>query len=257
MNKFYIGATPIGGLHDVTKRTLDIVKAADYIVCELIPIVKQTIENGNWETNAEYLEYCVDFTGGSKTSGNRNSEGKSHGSMSVDGIKEKILQLVKDGKTMIYLPERGSVGIEDPGLDLKQFLEDRGIVVELLPGVDSVTSSLLSSKIFPTPESHRAWSFQPIVDLSFEQMDKFIGQYSSSPNVLIFQVHDPEMFDAISLMKKHYGTSREISICMNVSLGDEIIHKSTIGEVLENFDIKKYEQHYTTIVVAGQNIWPS
>lgn len=253
MNKFYIGATPIGGVSDITKRTLDIIKVADYIVCELTHIVKQTVELGNWETKAKYIEYCNDFVGNS--SGSRSPGETNHGVVK-DGVQDEILKLINDGNTMIYLPERGSVGIEDPGLELRDFLEANGVDVEILPGVNSITSSLISSGISTTAKSNRAFTFQPLVDLNYEQLEVFIRQYQSSSNVLIFQVHDPEMFDAISLMSKYYGRDREISICMNVSLIDEKIDKGTLGSILDSFDIEKYKNHYTTIVVGGQELWP-
>jgi 16S rRNA (cytidine1402-2'-O)-methyltransferase len=251
MTKFYIGATPIGGTEDITKRTLDVIRKADYIVCELIHVVKQTIEFGKWETNAEYIGYCYDFVGDSV--GDRSPGEKNHGEVK-EGIHEEILKLIQSGKTMIYLPERGSVGIEDPGLELRDFLESNGVDVELLPGVNSVTSSMLSSGLYTTPESNRAFTFQPLVDLDYDRMEAFISQYSKSPNMLIFQVHDEEMFDAISLMVKHYGRDRMISICMNVSLSDETIDRRTLGQVLDTFDIGKYKHHYTTIVLEGQRI---
>jgi 16S rRNA (cytidine1402-2'-O)-methyltransferase len=251
MFKFYIGATPIGGVDDVTKRTLDVIKRADYIVCELIHVVKQTIQLGKWETNAKYIEYCYDFVG--NTEGERSPGEKNHGAVK-DGVQEEILRLINDGKTMIYLPERGSVGIEDPGLELRDFLESNGVDVELLPGVNSVTASMLSSGLYTTPESNRAFTFQPLVDLEYDKMELFIKQYSGSPNMLIFQAHEGEMFDAISLMAKHYGRDRRISICMNVSLSDEKIDKGTLGEILDNFNIEKYRHRYTTIVLDGQNI---
>lgn len=253
MKKFYIGAMPIGGFDDVTKRTLDVIKRADYIVCELIHMVKKTIEIGQWETNAQYLEYCYDFVGNAE--GARSPGEKNHGAIK-DGMQEQILELVNQGKTMIYLPERGSVGIEDPGLELRDFLEANGVSVEILPGVNSVTSSLLASGLYVNAESNRAFTFQPLVDLEYDQMERFIKQYESSPNLLIFQAHDEELFDAISLMTKYYGEDRKISICMNVSLQDEIIHKSTLGEVLSNFNLDNYKDHYTTIVVDGQSIRP-
>lgn len=251
MFKFYIGATPIGGLHDVTKRTLDVVKKADYIVCELIHTVKKTIEIGNWETNAKYIGYCEDFVGDS--TGYRSPGVQNHGQIK-EGIKEEILELINKGNTMIYLPERGSVGIEDPGLDLRDFLQSNGVEVEILPGVNSVTSSMAVSGLYPKNESHRAFTFQPLVDLEYEKMEYFIKQYAESPNLLVFQLHDDELFDGISLMTKYYGRERQISICMNVSLMDEKIDKGTLGQILDNFDIDKYKHHYTTIVVEGKSI---
>lgn len=244
---------PIGGLSDITKRTLEVIKNADYIVCELIHIVKTTVENGQWETKAKYIEYCNDFVGTSV--GDRSPGEKNHGSIR-DGVQEEILNLIKDGNVMIYLPERGSVGVEDPGLELRDFLETNGVEVEILPGVDSITASMISSGLNSFPEANRAFTFQPLVDLEYDKMESFIMQYSKSPNLLIFQVHDEKMFDAISLMVKHYGRNRKISICMNVSLVDQKIHKTTLGELVDTFNLENYKHHYTTVVVEGQRLWP-
>lgn len=252
MNKFYIGASPIGGLDDVTKRTLDVIKRADYIVCELEHIVKETIKHGKWETNAKYIGYCVDHVGSAM--GNRNSEFQNHGQVKK-GIHEEILKLINEGNIMIYLPERGSVGIEDPGPELIKFLRENNVDVEILPGVDSVTASLISSGIWPTRESHRAFTFQPLVDLNLEELEKVIAQYKDSKNVLIFQIHDPEMLDGLKLMEKYYGKNTAIAMCQNVSLRDERIEKTTIGKLIENFDSKKYYEMYTTIVVDGIHIY--
>ena len=249
---FYIGASPIGGFHDVTKRTLDVVKRADYIVCELIHIVKMTIEEGEWDTNAKYISYCIDHVGDQM--GDRNSEFKNHGQVK-ENIHEEILQLINDGNTMIYLPERGSIGIEDPGLGLISFLRDNEVNVEILPGVDSVTASLISSNIWPTQESHRAFTFQPLVDLDQVEMEKFIAQYKDSKNVLIFQLHDPEMLDGFRLMEKYYGTNTRISICQNISLQNERVTNTTIGELVKTFEPEKYYHMYTTIVVDGNHLY--
>jgi 16S rRNA (cytidine1402-2'-O)-methyltransferase len=248
MKKFYIGASPIGGIDDITKRTLDVIKKADYIVCELEHVVKQTAKNGKWETNAKYIGYCVDHVGDSE--GNRNSEFQNHGEIK-NGIHEEILKLIKEDNLMIYLPERGSVGIEDPGGDLIQFLKENYVDVVILPGVDSVTASLISSGIWPNMESHRAFTFQPLVDLDVDGLEKIISQYKDSKNVLIFQIHDPEMLDGLKLMEKYYGKNTIIAMCQNVSLMDERIEKTTIGQLIEKFDPKLYYEKYTTIVVDG------
>lgn len=251
MEKFYIGATPIGGVDDITKRTLDVIKEADYIVCELIHVVKTTVEQGQWETNAQYLEYCYDFVGTS--SGQRDPSNKNHGMIKPE-MQQQILELVKQGKKMIYLPERGSVGVEDPGIELGLFLENNGVEVEYLPGVSSVIASLVVSKIFPTNESNRAFTFQPLVDLEGEQLEKMIMEYTNSRNMFITQIHDPEMLDGLKLMMKHYGPNRRISICTDVSLSTEKVYNGTLKDIIETFDPEKYHNHYTTIVVEGLSI---
>lgn len=249
MNKFYIGATPIGGLHDVTVRTLDIIKDADYIVCELIHVVKQTIERGGWKTNAKYLEYCVDFVGDEE--GARSPHLKNHGEIK-EGIQEEILKLINEGNKMIYLPERGSVGIEDPGLELMAFLKRNNVEVISLPGVSSVIASLVICGIWPKMKSNRAWTFQPLVDLEGERLEEIIEQYKDSYNLLITQIHDDKMLEGLQLMAKHYGRDRQVAICIDVSLSSEKVYLTNLGYLVDNFDPEKYHNRYSTIVVDGK-----
>lgn len=249
MPKFYVGATPIGGLHDITKRTLDIIEEADYIVCECLEIVKHTIEQGRWKTNAELIEYVYDIRGdwdpNKEWSGNTTLQ---HGQIKP-GIQELILKLVMEGKKMIYLPERGSVGIEDPGQELMQFLKMNGVDVVSLPGVSSIIASYVIANANGPGPSHRAFTFQPLVDLNSQELEQYIKSYKDSPNALIFMVHDPEMLEALKLMQKYYGSNRKISICMNVSLDSERVVESTIGDIVNNFKEEDYFNMYTTIVV--------
>ena len=250
MNKFYIGASPIGGIHDITLRTLQVIKEADYIVCELIHTVKTTIEKGNWETNAKLIEYCVDFVG--DEDGARSPHLKNHGEIK-DGIQEEILELIKQGNKMIYLPERGSVGVEDPGLELMAFLKKNGVEIEVLPGVSSVIACLIVSGIWPRLESNRAWTFQPLVDLEGDKLEKTIEQYKDSYNLLICQIHDAEMLDGLKFMAKHYGRDRQVAMCIDVSLPSEKVYLTNLGYLVDNFDPQKYHNCYSTIVVDGKN----
>lgn len=251
MGKFYIGATPIGGLHDVTKRTLDAIKKSDYIVCELIHIVKKTITEGKWETKegVKYIGYCVDHVGDAE--GARSPELKNHGEIK-DGIHEELLELINQGNTLIYLPERGSVGIEDPGLELIAFLRRNKVEIEILPGVSSVIASLVICGIWPTIESNRAWTFQPLVDLEGDRLEQTIAQYKDSYNLLLFQIHDKEMLDGLKLMEKHYGSKTQVAVCLDISLPErEEVVLTTLGDLVRNFDSKKYHERYSTIVVDG------
>lgn len=250
MHKFYIGASPIGGVDDITKRTLDVIKDADYIVCELIHTVKKTMEQGKWETNAKLIEYCVDFVGDEE--GSRSPHLKNHGEIK-DGIQQEILKLIQEGNKMIYLPERGSVGVEDPGLELMAFLKRNGVQVISLPGVSSVIASLIVCGLWPRLESNRAWTFQPLVDLEGERLEQTIAQYKDTYNLLITQIHDAEMLDGLKLMLKHYGKDRKVAVCIDVSLDSEQVYVSTLGHLVENFDPKIYHDCYSTIIVDGKN----
>lgn len=232
MREIYIAATPIGGVDDITVATLKVLKEADFIICEFIPRVTQLIIDGKWENHAESMEYGQDPS-------------------KYPEIHQRILNVINDGKKVIYLPERGSVGIEDPGFSLMKFLEDNGVTLRILPGPSSVIASYQAALPMSDAVSRNAFTFQPIVDLDDEQLEAYIKSYRHSPNALIFIVHDPEMHTAIKLMAKYYGAGRRVSVCMNVSLADQKIVRTTLGVLARDFTPEEYHNKYTTIVVDG------
>jgi 16S rRNA (cytidine1402-2'-O)-methyltransferase len=247
MHEFYIGATPIGGDLDITKRTLKIIEEADYILCENIEITKRLMGYGSWKTKegVQFLEYCVDF--------GRSPDVKNHGTV-VEGIHDIILNLVMQGNKFIYLPERGSVGIEDPGLELMKFLEDNNVKVINLPGPSSVIAALIAARPMEIETCYRGFIFQPLGDLPESRMEHFVKLYSQLPHPVIFMVHDHEIYNLLLMIKNHYGNSKKITIGMNLSLDEERVVRATVGEILESFSEKKYFKMYTLIVVDAANL---
>lgn len=247
MNIFYIGATPIGGDLDITKRTLAVIEEADYILCENIETTKRLMGYGEWKTkdDVQFLEYCVDL--------GRSPDLKNHG-MVVEGIHDLILDLVKQNKKFIYLPERGSVGIEDPGLELMKFLEQNEVKVVSLPGPSSVIAALIAARPMETQTCHRGFIFQPLGDLSESKMEHFVKLYSKLPHPVIFMVHDHEIYSLLLMIKNNYGHDKKITIGMNLSLDEERVVRSTVGEILESFSEDKYFRMYTLVVVDASNL---
>jgi len=247
METFYIGATPIGGDSDITRITLDIIADADYLLCENIETTKKLINYGNWKTkdDVQFIEYCIDF--------GRGTDIKNHGTV-IPGVHDEILKLVQDNKKIIYLPERGSVGIEDPGFELIEFLEQNNIKVRSLPGPSSIIAAIIAARPMQTKTSHRGFIFQPLVDLDKNKMEKFIKVHSKLPHTAIFMTHDDEMYDALCYMKKYYGPVRKVTIGMNLGTPGERIVRTTLGKVIDPFNEEIFFNMYTLIIIDAVNI---
>lgn len=233
MKEFFIASAPIGGIKDVTMATINAVESADYILAEYIPKISWFLEQWKIQNKPAILEYGQD-----------NSK---HGA-----IHEEILSLINGGKRVVYLPEAGSIGIEDPGFALAKFLEENGVALRILPGPSSVIASYIAGLPMTDSKNRGGFSFQPIIDLDESQMEPYIESYVGHPNALIFLVHDPEMHAALKLMEKHYGPDRKLTMCMNVSLMDQRLVRTTLGEIVKNFTPEEFHKMYTTIVIDGQ-----
>ncbi len=118
----YFCATPIGNLEDITLRALRILKEADFIAAE---DTRQALKLLN--------HYGISKKVFSYHHHNRTYAG------------QKIIELVKSGKTVAVLSDAGMPGISDPGSDLVCLARENDIPFTLLPGPSAVLSALLLS----------------------------------------------------------------------------------------------------------------
>ncbi len=122
-NALYVAATPIGNLSDITFRVLQTLQAADYVICE------------DSRVTAKLLS-CYGITEKKMIVYN------DHSGLEV---REKILNHLIQGASLVLVSDAGTPLISDPGHKLVEYLRkyDRKIIP--LPGASSVTSALCAS----------------------------------------------------------------------------------------------------------------
>src|SRR3990167_8217014 len=103
MSKFYVIATPIGNMGDITLRAIETLKSVDLIICE-----------DTRETHKILEKYAI------------NKPTMSYHSQSKLAKVDKILELLSEGKNLALVSDAGTPCISDPGsLLLSQVLESK------------------------------------------------------------------------------------------------------------------------------------
>jgi len=131
MSKFYVVATPIGNMGDITLRALEILKEVDVILCE-----------DTRETGKILNKYGI------------KAETLSYHAQSKLSKTDKIFKLLEDGKNLALVSDAGTPGISDPGAMLVSQIKDKffdSVQVIPIPGVSAVITALSASG-FPTHE---------------------------------------------------------------------------------------------------------
>jgi 16S rRNA (cytidine1402-2'-O)-methyltransferase len=117
----YIVATPIGNLGDITLRALEVLKSVDTILCEDTRVTKKLL--AKYEIKTPTLSY--------------------HEHSTLTKI-EKIIELLKEGKSLALVSDAGSPSISDPGSYLvakvREALPELSMVA--VPGPSALTASL-------------------------------------------------------------------------------------------------------------------
>ena len=132
MPKFYVVATPIGNMGDITLRAIETLKSVDVILCEDTRQTKKILNK--FGINTPTLSY------------------HTHSKFSKT---DKIFTLLEEGKNLALVSDAGTPGISDPGAMLVSQIKERFINGEVhvipFPGATAVISALSASGL-PTHE---------------------------------------------------------------------------------------------------------
>lgn len=115
----YIVATPIGNARDITLRALDVLKAADLILCEDTRVTSRLCAIHDIRTTLRpYHEHNAAIE------------------------RPKIMAKIEEGASVALVSDAGTPLISDPGYKLVRTLLDEGLPVTTLPGASSVMAGL-------------------------------------------------------------------------------------------------------------------
>jgi len=144
MSKFYVVATPIGNMGDITLRAIDTLKEVDLILCE-----------DTRETKKILHKYNI------------NTPTMSYHSQSKLSKLDKIFELLEKGKNLALVSDAGTPTISDPGAMLISQIKEKfsqktvfgeedkrpslGVQVIPIPGPSAVIAALSASGL-PTHE---------------------------------------------------------------------------------------------------------
>lgn len=131
MSKFFIVATPIGNLGDITLRAIETLKNVDLILCEDTRVTKKLLDK--YEIKKPTMSY------------------HAHSKLSKT---DKIIKLLEEGKDLALVSDAGTPGISDPGAmlvsQIKTHFSDSVNVIPV-PGPSAVITALSASGL-PTHE---------------------------------------------------------------------------------------------------------
>jgi len=143
MSKFYVVATPIGNMEDITLRAIETLKEVDLILCE-----------DTRETKKILNKYSI------------NTPTMSYHSQSKLNKIDKIFELLEEGKNLALVSDAGTPTISDPGAMLISQIKERfnmstnsaiaenvnmSVDVIPIPGATAVITALSASGL-PTHE---------------------------------------------------------------------------------------------------------
>jgi len=210
MSNFYIVATPIGNLEDITLRALKVLKEADLILCEDTRVTKRLLDRHNIKTpTASYHAH-------SKTS-----------------KKDFILDLLEERKNLILVSDAGTPAISDPGvLIISQIIEKFKDEVKIIPipGPSALISALSASGL---PASEFLFlGFLP----HKKGRETLFNEIALSKRTTVFYESPHRLMKTLESLNKYIKPDRKVVIARELTKIYEEFVRGNSKEVLEYFN---------------------
>lgn len=215
----YLVPTPIGNLDDITLRAIKVLNECDIIYAEDSRETLKLLKILNINKKVESCHKYTEMT-------HRN----------------KIINLLKLGKNIAYLTDRGCPLISDPGNIVVDYAIENNINVISLPGPNALLPAINMSGL-----SNQRFLFYGFLNSKKTQAKKELINLKEVKQTMIFYESMYRLADTLNLMLEVFG-NRKIAIVREISKLHEEIIRDHIKNIIENIENVKGE---IVIVVDG------
>ena len=212
LGKLYIVSTPIGNLKDISQRSLDALKEADFCLVEDTRVTKKLLNHYQIQTKNRLISY------------HKFSEKKK--------LKDIILKL-SSGKDLALVSDAGTPLISDPGSLLVREVVSLGSEIVVCPGPSAVIYDLSVSCF--NIDKFFFYGFSPSKDSEREEFFKILG--SKNETVVFFET-SRNLVKTLSSLNKIMPT-RELCICREMTKLYESYYRGSSSELIEMMKINE------------------
>lgn len=217
--KFYLVATPIGNLKDITLRAIEVLSSVDIIACEDTRKTGLLLQKLEIKNKPQLLSYYEE-----------NEQRRI----------SQIINFLKEGKSVALVSNAGTPTISDPGYKLVRECVNQGIEVESIPGSSSVLTALTVSGL-PTDR------FLFLGFLSKKEGKRKITLESLPKKTTIIFFGSPfRLIKTLKELKEIFGDI-DIVICRELTKVFEEIRREKISQSINHFEKNQPKGEFTLI----------
>lgn len=225
MSTFYICATPIGNLDDISKRLIETLSNVDEIYAEDTRRANKLLNHLGIKKSVR--SYFL---------GNENKK-----------INE-ILDLAKDGSSIALISDAGTPLVSDPGQELIKSLIDNNIEIISIPGPSSILVALTLSG-FDTDK----FEFQGFIPKSGKNREVFFTSLKSLRNTLICFTSPKRLIKDLNEFI-NYEIENEIVICREMTKKFETIYRGDATSLLSKIDDSDLKGEITLVISKSTKV---
>tara|TARA_A100001388_G_C28763168_1_gene499025 strand:+ start:1532 stop:2395 length:864 start_codon:yes stop_codon:yes gene_type:complete len=221
----YLVGTPIGNMNDISSRALNILKNVSFIGCE------DTRQTKKIMAKYEFKNKVISFN-------------KHNASYKI----AKIIQDLKEGKSVAIVSDAGMPSICDPGEDLVKNAKINGVEIICIPGPCAALTALLTSGM---PAS--SFIFEGFLPKKKAEREKILFEISTNKKTTILFESPNRLYKLLSELNKYCGEDREIHISRELTKKFEENISLRVNEAIDFFKEKEVLGEITIVIKGISN----
>ena len=218
----YLVGTPIGNLNDISSRALNILRNVSLIACE------DTRQTKKITSRFDISNKLISFN--------------KHNSLSRI---PKIVNFLKEGKSVALVSDAGMPCICDPGEDLVKNVKTNNLETICIPGPSAALTALISSG-FPASK----FIFEGFLPKKKNEREKILSEISNNEKTTIIFESPHRLNKLLNELKEYCGGQREISVSRELTKKFEEQINNNIDNVIDIFKDREIIGEIT-IVIKG------
>lgn len=219
----YLVATPIGNLGDITLRALETLRSVDFVASE------DTRTTGRLLKHFEISRPQIAF--------HEHNEDKAG---------ERILGLLREGKSVALVTDAGTPGISDPGYSVVRRAIDAGEEVTMIPGPAGLIMAVVLSGL-----PLHSFTFRGFPPRKSGQRRRFLEVDLHSPHTLIFYESPFRLAAFLEDALAVYG-DRKAALANDLTKMFEKVERGTLSQLHALVaDEAKLKGEYIVVIAAA------
>lgn len=218
----YLVPTPLGNLKDVTIRSLEVLQAVDFILCE------------DTRTSSKFLSHY-----------NIQKPLSPYHQHNEHKVVQHLVDQLQAGKNIALITDAGTPGISDPAFLLVRECARHKIHVETLPGATAFVPALVNSGL-PT----NRFAFEGFLPLK-KGRHTLLTQLATEERTLVFYESPMRLVKTLADFIQYFGPERPCSVSRELTKMFEENARGTLQEVHDHFKSKTVKGEIV-IVVQGK-----
>ena len=216
----YLVGTPIGNLNDISSRAINILRNVSLIACE------DTRQTKKITSRFDIKNKLISFN-------KQNSLNKI----------PKIINFLKEGKSVALVSDAGMPSICDPGEDLVKNVKIHNLETICIPGPSAALTALISSG-FPASK----FIFEGFLPKKKNEREKILSEICENEKTTILFESPYRLKNLLNELKEHCGSEREISVSRELTKKFEEQITNKVDNLIEIFKEREILGEITVVI---------